>query len=305
MSRVLITGATGFLGKHVQRDFKQNSLEQTVCVGSDLDLTDRNALGVYCMKHDISSIIHLAAMCGGIGLNRDRPGDLIDLNLRMGVNVLNVARDLEMDKVVLLGTVCMYPKYTSVPFLEDDIWNGYPEETNAPYGIAKKTLMVMGNAYREQFGLNVITVVPVNLAGEFDHFDEDRSHVIPALIKKFVDARNNGDRTVSLWGTGLATREFLYAGDCARGIRLAYELYNSPEPVNLGTGQEITIKRLARLIAERVGFDGKIVWDTSKPDGQPRRCLCVNKAKEEFGFEAEVGIDEMLDRVIDWYEGGE
>lgn len=305
MSRVLITGATGFLGKHVQRDFEENSPEQIVCVGSDLDLTDRMTLGGFCVGNEISSIIHMAALCGGIGLNRDRPGDLIDLNLRMGINVLNVARDLDMDKVVLLGTVCMYPKYTPVPFLEDDIWEGYPEETNAPYGIAKKTLMVMGNAYREQFDLNVVTVVPVNLAGEYDHFEEERSHVIPALVKRFVDARANDEPSVTLWGTGSASREFLYAGDCARGIRLAFERYNSPEPVNLGTGVEITIRELAEKIAAKTGYEGDILWDATKPDGQPRRCLNVLRAANQFGFEAQVGIDEMLDRVIDWYEDGE
>lgn len=297
---ILLTGGNGFLGKHLQIELRDHAF--IAPTSSELDLTHCTALGRFCVDHGVSSIIHLAALCGGIGLNRSRPGDLIDLNLRMGINVLNVARDLEMQKVVLLGTVCSYPKHAIIPFREHDIWNGYPEETNAPYGIAKKTLMVMGNAYREQFGLNVITVVPVNLAGEHDHFEEQSSHVIPALIKKFVDAAKNGDESVTLWGDGSASREFLNAKDCARGIRLAFEHYDNPEPVNLGTGLEVTIKRLAHMIADRVGYRGEILWDATKPNGQPRRCLDVTRARKAFGFQYEIPLHQTLDDVIQYYK---
>lgn len=298
-SRILITGGKGFLGKHVCEEQFQDG---TIFVpGRGLDLMDKSLLVRYINRHGIDSIIHLAAACGGIGINAQQPGRFIRDNLLMGINVLEAADLTNLKKVVLLGTVCMYPKFASVPFREDDIWNGYPEETNAPYGIAKKTIMEMGNAYRQQYGLNVITLIPVNMAGEHDHFEDGRSHVIPAMIAKMDLARRQQAEEITLWGDGSASREFLYAGDCARAIRLAFTHYNDSMPVNIGTGQEITIKDLAEKVAQKVGFEGKIRWDASMPNGQPRRCLDVSRAKESFGFEALVDLDEMLDRTIEYY----
>lgn len=308
VSRVLITGANGFLGKHVKIEFTGAGYNTTIptCkmmsvpTSAELNIFDRAALADYVKRFGIDSIIHLAAECGGIGINEKRPADFIYSNLMMGINVLSVAAEFRLKKTVLLGTVCSYPKFAVVPFREDDIWDGYPEETNAPYGIAKKTIMVMGDAFRRQFGLNVVTLIPVNMAGEFDHFENSRSHVIPALIVKMEGARRQELDEVVLWGDGSASREFLYAGDCARAIRLAYENYDGNLPINIGVGQEITIRDLAEKVAQKVGFTGKIVWDTSKPNGQQRRCLDVSRAKQ-FGFTALVGLDEMLDRTIKYY----
>lgn len=302
-SRILITGANGFLGGHVTREFLGVTSPYVVFTPNRdaLDVEDKPSLGSFVAANRVDSIIHLAAQCGGIGINAERPADFIRSNLVMGINVLDVAHEFGLDKVVLLGTVCMYPKFTDVPFREDSIWDGYPEETNAPYGIAKKTVMSMGDAYRQQFGLNVISLIPVNMAGEFDHFEDDRSHVIPALIAKMERARLSGADEVVLWGSGSASREFLYAGDCARAIRLAFENYNGHLPVNIGTGQEITIRDLAEKVAQKVGFEGKIVWDATKPDGQLRRCLDVSRAKELFDFEARVDLDDMLDLSIAYY----
>lgn len=314
MRRILITGASGFLGRHVVKEFLKNDyhLEQegddigkgTILVpGRDsLDIHNRPALLLYCVTHGVTDIIHLAALCGGIGMNQERPADLISQNMRMGMNIVDVATGLGVHKLVLLGTVCMYPKHTPVPFKEDALWDGYPEETNAPYGIAKKATMVMANANRDQYGLNAITLIPVNLAGEDDHFEDEKSHVIPALIKKFIEARDSHADYVTLWGDGSASREFLYAGDCARAIRMAFEDYDAAAPVNLGTGREITIRDLAEKIRDLTGFEGEIRWDTSKPNGQPRRCLDVSRAKEAFGFEAGTSIDDTLARTIVWYE---
>jgi len=250
---------------------------------------------------DIDVVIHLAAKVGGIGYNRENPATLFYDNAMMGIQLMEAARLEGVEKFVQVGTVCAYPKYTPVPFKEEDLWEGYPEETNAPYGVAKKMLLVQAQAYREQYGFNAIYLLPVNLYGPRDNFDPESSHVIPALIRKFVDAKKEGSDTVEVWGTGSASREFLYVDDAARGIVLATERYNKPDPVNLGSGMEITIRDLVALIGELTGFDGEIVWDATKPDGQPRRCLDVSRAREEFGFESEMGFREGLKRTIEWY----
>jgi GDP-L-fucose synthase len=252
------------------------------------------------MKPDI--VIHLAAVVGGIGANRQHPGEFFYKNLMMGVQLIEQARLRNIEKFVAIGTVCAYPKFTPVPFKEDDLWNGYPEETNAPYGLAKKMLLVQSQAYRRQYGFNSIFLLPVNLYGPGDNFDPDSSHVIPALIKKCVDAIENGADHIDCWGTGKVSREFIYAADAAEGILLATELYNGSEPVNIGAGFEITIKELTEKIVKLTGFKGEIRWDSSKPDGQPRRRLDVSKAKKYFGFEAKTSFDEGLKATIDWYK---
>lgn len=267
---------------------------------------DRGALERYCVVHDIGAIVHLAAKCGGIGINKDHPGSFLHHNLQMGVNVLEASRRLGIRRVVNLGTVCSYPKFASVPFQEDCIWDGYPEETNAPYGIAKKTVMEMGVAYSSEYNMQVVNLVPVNMAGEFDNFNLYSSHVIPALIRKFEEAvaPQNQLQEIELWGTGEASREFLYAGDTARAIAICLqpEFYPGAEPINLGTGQEWKIRDLAERIRE-VGEYGDIAisWNTDKPDGQPRRCLDVSRAKIRLGWEAEVDLNELLKRTINWY----
>ena len=247
-------------------------------------------------------VIHLAAVVGGIGANRENPGKYFYDNLIMGVELMEQARLRGVDKFVAMGTICSYPKFTPVPFREDDLWNGYPEETNAPYGLAKKMMLVQSQAYRQQYGFNSIFLMPVNLYGPRDNFDPRSSHVIPALIKKCVDAVRRGDSKIDLWGTGFATREFLHADDCARGILMAAEHYNSSDPVNIGAGFEITIKDLAEMIARLTGFEGDLVWDSTKPDGQPRRCLDVNRARQTFGFTAEIPFERGLAETIDWYQ---
>jgi len=252
------------------------------------------------MKPDV--VIHLAAVVGGIGANREHPGEFFYKNLMMGVQLMEQARLRDIEKFVAIGTVCAYPKFTPVPFREDDLWNGYPEETNAPYGLAKKMLLVQSQAYRAEYGFNSIFLLPVNLYGPRDNFDPAGSHVIPALIKKCVDAIEAGDDYVECWGTGNVSREFIYAADAAEGILLATEKYNGPEPVNIGAGFEISIKDLAEKIAKLTGFDGEIRWDPSKPDGQPRRRLDVSRAKKYFGFEARTSFDEGLKATISWYK---
>jgi GDP-L-fucose synthase len=251
-------------------------------------------------KPDI--VIHLAAVVGGIGANRENPGKFFYDNLMMSVQMMEQGRLFGLEKFVAIGTVCAYPKFTPVPFKEEDLWNGYPEETNAPYGLAKKMSLVQSQSYRQQYGFNSIYLIPVNLYGPRDNFDPKSSHVIPALIKKCVDAVENRDEEIVVWGTGRAAREFLYVGDAAEGILLATEKYNKSDPVNLGSGFEISIKDLVYLIARLTGFKGKIVWDTSKPDGQPRRCLNISKAKKEFGFKAETDFREGLEKTIEWYK---
>jgi GDP-L-fucose synthase len=246
-------------------------------------------------------VIHLAARVGGIGANRENPGLFFFANAQMGISVIEEARRANVAKLVVAGTICAYPKFAPIPFREDDLWNGYPEETNAPYGLAKKMLLVQCQAYRQQYGLNAVMLFPVNLYGPRDNFDLESSHVIPALIRKCVEARDRGDSRIVLWGDGSPTREFLHVDDCARGLVMAAESYDGADPVNLGTGSEITIRELASRIAALTGFEGDVVWDTSKPNGQPRRCLDVTRARERFGFSAEIGLDEGLRGTVTWY----
>jgi len=301
--KVLVTGGAGFFGSFIvdklmkERGVKPENIR--VPRSKEIDLIKWEN----CVKAvaDMDIVIHLAAKVGGIGFNKKYPAILFYDNAIMGIQLMEAARQGRVQKFVAVGTVCAYPKFTPVPFKEEDLWNGYPEETNAPYGIAKRFLLVQAQAYREQYGFKAIYLLPVNLYGPRDNFDPERSHVIPALIKKMVDAKLEGRSEVVVWGTGKASREFLYVEDAAEGILLATEKYDKPDPVNLGANREITIKDLVDLIAQLVGFDGKIVWDTSKPDGQPRRCLDTSKAKKEFGFEARTDFKEGLKKTINWY----
>ncbi len=301
--KILITGGNGFLGSHLienlntKRGVSRNQIVTVRSRDSDLRKWDN------CVKavQDSDVVVHLAARVGGIGFNQKNPATLFYDNIIMGVQMMEAARLKGVEKFVQVGTVCSYPKFTPVPFKEADFWNGYPEETNAPYGIAKKALLVMAQAYRKQYGMNVIYLVPVNLYGPRDNFDLESSHVIPGLIRKFVDAVQNGKPEVVVWGTGSASREFLYVEDAAEAIASATEKYDKPEPVNLGTGKEITIKNLVKLISQLTKFKGRIVWDSSKPDGQPRRVLDTSRAKIEFGFEAKTELTIGLQKTIDWY----
>jgi GDP-L-fucose synthase len=301
--KILVTGGAGFLGSFVvEKLTKERGVDPRnirVPRSKEMDLRKWE----YCVEavKDMDVVIHLAAKVGGIGFNKKYPATLFYDNAIMGIQLMEVARQEGVQKFVAIGTVCAYPKYTPVPFIEQDLWNGYPEETNAPYGIAKKILLVQAQAYREQYDFNAIFLLPVNLYGPRDNFDPEQSHVIPALIKKMVDAKLEGRSEVVVWGTGNASREFLYVEDAAEGILLATEKYNKPDPVNLGASKEITIKELVCLIAKLTGYKGKIVWDSSKPDGQPRRCLEASKAREEFGFEAKTDFKEGLKRTIEWY----
>jgi GDP-L-fucose synthase len=300
--RIVITGGAGFLGRHVIEELRRSNCSNLfVPRSSEYDLRKPEQVRRLYQDARPALVIHLAAVVGGIGANRENPGRFFYENLIMGVELIEQARFFGVEKFVALGTVCAYPKFTPVPFREDDLWNGYPEETNAPYGLAKKMLLVQAQAYREQYGQNVIYLLPVNLYGPFDMFDPARSHVIPALIKKCIDAVESGAGQIEVWGTGSASREFLYVEDCARGIVMATEKYDQPEPVNLGAGMEIKIKDLVHLIAELTGFEGKIVWDSSKPDGQPRRCLDVSRAERELGFRATTDFRTGLKRTIEWY----
>ncbi len=300
--RVLVTGGAGFLGSFLVEELVREGASRsniTVPRSRETDLRVwENCVGAV---KDQDIVIHLAASVGGIGFNQENPATLFYDNAIMGIHLMEAARRAGVKKFVQLGTICAYPKFAPVPFREEELWNGYPEETNAPYGLAKKMLLVQAQAYRQQYGFNAIYLLPVNLYGPRDNFDPHSSHVIPALIKKFVEARESGAASVTLWGTGSATREFLYVEDAARGIRLAAERYDGPEPVNLGAGFEISIKDLALLIKELTGFGGEIVWDTSKPDGQPRRMLDTSRAREKFGFEARMDFREGLKRTIEWY----
>lgn len=298
--KVVITGGNGFLGRHLVEKIKsQNPKSVFVPDRSEYDLRKYEDCLKVAKKGDV--IIHLAANVGGIGYNREFPATLFDDNILMGTFMMMAARDAGVKKYVALGTICAYPKFTPVPFKEENLWDGYPEETNAPYGLAKKMQLVQSEAYRQQYGFNSIFLLPVNLYGPGDNFDPKSSHVIPALIRKFVEAKENGDKEVVVWGTGKASREFLYVDDAAKAIMLATEKYNKSEPVNLGAGFEITIKDLANLIKKLTDYGGKIVWDRSKPDGQPRRMLDVTKAKKEFGFQASTSFEDGLRKTIDWY----
>jgi GDP-L-fucose synthase len=297
--QVLITGASGFLGKTLVEKVKKLKPKSLITPShKDFDLREKDVC--ISITKDIDTVIHLAANVGGIGYNQAYPGTLFYDNLLMGVQLMEASRLNNVKKFVALGTICAYPKYTPVPFMEEDLWNGYPEETNAPYGLAKKMLLVQSQAYREEYGFNSIYLLPVNFYGPNDNFDPKSSHVIAALIKKFVEAKANGG-SVTVWGTGKATREFLYIDDAADAIVLATEKYNRSEPVNIGSGFEISIKDLAYKIAEFVEFKGDIIFDTSKPDGQPRRKLDISKAEKAFGFKAKTNFDEGLKKTINWY----
>ena len=300
--RVLVTGGSGFLGTSVVKKLQAKS-PQSIFIPRrrDYDLVEwNNVVRLYeDSRPDI--VIHLAGNVGGIGANRANPGRFFYENLMMGVQLMEYGRRQGVSKFVAIGTICAYPKHTPVPFKEEDLWNGYPEETNAPYGLAKKMLLVQAQAYREQYGLNAIFLLPVNLYGPNDNFDPQTSHAIPAIIRKCVDAVDTGSEQIVLWGTGKATREFLHVDDAAEGILLASERYNEAAPVNLGAGMEISIKDLASLIAKLVGFQGRIVWDSSKPDGQPRRSLDTTRAAEKFGFRARVPFEQGLRETVEWF----
>jgi len=302
--RIVITGGDGFLGRHLQARLRSDGVPQEnilVPLIGDFDLTkEADVVRMYEQMRP-TVVIHLAAEVGGIGANRQNPGRFFYANMAMGLHLIEHARIVGLKKFVQVGTICAYPKFTPVPFKEEDLWNGYPEETNAPYGIAKKALLVMLQAYRRQYGLNGIYLLPVNLYGPGDNFDLRTAHVIPALIRKFVEAGRDGRRVVEIWGTGSVSREFFYVEDCARGLALATRNYDGPDPVNLGAGFEITIRELAEKIRALVGYEVELVWDTSKPDGQPRRRLDVSRAEELFGFRAEVPFDEGLRRTVKWY----
>ncbi len=301
--RITITGGKGFLGKHLIKAFRNRGHENI----SIADLPDYNLVDLVDVRRlyeetrpDI--VVHLAAKVGGIGFNRENPGSLFYDNIMMGVQLIHEGYLRKIDKFVALGTICAYPKFTPVPFREDDLWNGYPEETNAPYGLAKKMMLVQSQAYRQQYGFNSIFLLPVNLYGPGDNFDPRSSHVIPALIKKCVDAKIRGENEIIVWGSGQATREFFYVEDAAEAIVLATERYNKSEPVNIGAGFEISIRDLVELIAELTGFKGSITWDATQPDGQPRRMLDTTKAFQEIGFRAATNFRDGLRETISWYE---
>jgi len=300
--RVCVTGGAGFLGSFVQKTLRERgATEIFIPQIEDYDLTQIKDVRRMLVDSNPDIIIHLAALAGGIGANRARPAEFFYKNLMMGVPLVHEAWEHQVEKFVIIGTICAYPKFTPLPFKEENLWDGYPEETNAPYGLAKKMLLVQSQAYREQYGFNSVYVLPVNLYGPRDNFNLETSHVIPALIRKMIEAQQRGDKTVTLWGDGSPTREFFYAGDAAMGIALAAERYNSSEPVNLGSGMEISIKDLAETIARLTGFEGHIVWDTTRPNGQPRRALDVTRAKEYFGFEAQMPFEAGLRQTIEWF----
>ncbi len=301
--RVMVTGGAGFLGRAVVARLKASGADQMFVPRSgDYDLRTRDGIDRALADGRPDLVIHLAAIVGGIGANRENPGRFFYENAIMGIQLMEQARLAGVSKYVQIGTVCSYPKLTPVPFREDDLWKGYPEETNAPYGLAKKMLLVQGQAYRQQYGFNVVHLIPVNLYGPGDNFDPASSHVIPALIKKCVDAREAGDQFIEVWGTGSASREFLFVDDAAEGIVLAAERYNGAEPVNLGVSREITIRDLVAIIVALTAYGGEVRWDTSKPDGQPRRALDTSRAQERFGFVAKTGFEDGLRRTIEWFE---
>lgn len=300
--RVLITGGAGFLGRHVtHRILEVGAASVEVARSIQYDLTERQAVDELFVAYRPEVVIHLAAEVGGIGANRANPGRFFYSNMSMGLNVLEASRIAGVQKFIALSTVCAYPKHTPVPFREEQLWNGFPEETNAPYGVAKKALLLMLQGYCEQYGMQGIGLVPVNLYGPGDNFDPATSHVIPALIRKCVEAKRSGADHIVCWGTGSASREFLFVEDCAEAIVLAAQRYNAREPVNLGSGREITIRELTELIVEIIGFRGEIRWDPTKPDGQPRRCLDVTRAEKEFGFRATTPFHAGLRATIEWY----
>jgi GDP-L-fucose synthase len=298
---VLVTGGAGFLGQVVCRRLSELGAQPVVVRSADVDLTRQADTEAYIDELRPDIIIHLAAEVGGIGANRENPGRYFFANATMGINLIEAARQVGTEKFVQIGTVCSYPKFTPVPFREDDMWDGYPEETNAPYGVAKKALLVMLDAYRQQYGFNGIYLLPVNLYGPGDNFDPQSSHVIPALIRKFTAAVADGSPTVEVWGTGSASREFLYVEDAARGIVLGTQAHEGSEPVNLGAGREVRIKELVELIGSLTGFEGDIAWDPTKPDGQPRRMLDTSRAAAAFGFHAETTLEDGLAETVRWW----
>ncbi len=299
---VLVTGGGGFLGRHLRAELTRRGYKKLVApIHKECDLTDQASVRTLLKKHRPAAVIHLAARVGGIGANRANPGLFYYQNLLMGAFLIEESRLAGVSKFVALGTICAYPKFTPVPFSEKDLWNGYPEETNAPYGLAKKMMLVQSQGYRDQYGFNSIFLLPVNLYGPHDNFDPETSHVIPALMRKFREASLRGDKQVTLWGNGSSSREFLFVEDCARAIAMALERYDGREPVNIGTGREIKVRALAEKIRKLSGFKGKIVWDTSKPNGQPRRCLNVERARREFGFKASMDFDRGLKKTWDWF----
>jgi GDP-L-fucose synthase len=300
--KILITGGAGFFGSQVVNQLlKKGVQKENIRIPRSKEVDLRKLENCNRVVKDCDTVIHLAAKVGGIGFNQNFPGQLFYDNAIMGIQIIEAARQANVEKCVIVGTICAYPKWSPVPFKEDDLWNGYPEETNAPYGLAKKMLLVQSQAYRQEYGFNSIYLLPVNLYGPGDNFDPASSHVIPALIKKFTEARRDKSSCVEVWGTGSASREFLYVDDAARGIILAAEHYNKPYPVNLGSGTEITIRDLVNLIQKLTGFSGDIHWDTTKPDGQPKRRLDVSRAKQEFGFEAKMPFNKGLKKTIEWY----
>ncbi|MFM2432073.1 MAG: hypothetical protein RLZZ511_3286 [Cyanobacteriota bacterium] len=300
--RILVTGGAGFLGKQVVAQLIAAGAQAdkiTVPRSKDYDLCQWEACQQAVDQQDI--VVHLAAHVGGIGLNREKPAELFYDNLMMGTQLIHAAYQAGVEKFTCVGTICAYPKFTPVPFKEDDIWNGYPEETNAPYGVAKKALLVQLQAYRQQYGFNGIYLLPVNLYGPEDNFDPRSSHVIPALIKKVHEAQVSGQKQIPVWGDGSPTREFLYSEDAARGIVMGTTSYNHEDPVNLGTNREISIKDLIELICQLMEYEGEIVWETDQPNGQPRRCLDTQRAKDRFGFEAQVSFEQGMKNTIEWY----
>jgi GDP-L-fucose synthase len=301
--RIMLTGGAGFLGSFVVEKLKKRGCRDIfIPLYEDYNFVKMDSVVKAYKDNRPDIVIHLAAVVGGIGANRENPGKFFYDNLMMGVQLMEAGRQTNIEKFVALGTICCYPKFTPVPFKEEDIWNGYPEETNAPYGLAKKMLLVQSQGYRQQYGFNSIFLMPVNLYGPRDNFNPNSSHVIPALIKKCLDAIKNNEKQIVVWGTGKPTREFLYVDDAAEGILLATEKYNKSDPVNIGAGFEISIKDLVELIVKLTGFQGKIAWDNNQPDGQPRRCLDTTKAEKEFGFKAKTSFEEGLKEVIEWYK---
>ncbi|MFA5275927.1 MAG: GDP-L-fucose synthase [Candidatus Omnitrophota bacterium] len=304
--RILVTGGNGFLGSFVVKKLKERGCKNIFIPRSrEYDLVQMGCVKKVYKDAKPDIVIHLAAKVGGIGANRNNPGKFFYDNLMIGAQMIEIGRQRDIEKFVAIGTICSYPKFTPVPFKEGNLWNGYPEETNAPYGLAKKMLLVQSQAYRQQYGFNSVFLLPVNLYGPGDNFDPDSSHVIPALIKKCMDAIKQGEDYIRVWGTGKPTREFLYVEDAARAIILATEKYDKPEPVNLGSGFEISIKDLVSLIVKLTDFKGRIIWDKSKPDGQPRRCLDVKRAFKEFGFKSKTDFVNGLRKTIKWYKSAQ
>jgi GDP-L-fucose synthase len=301
--RILVTGGSGFLGRHVLNELKERGICEVVAPAhAEYDLTEPEQIRALLQKESPDVVVHLAARVGGIGANRRSPGTYFYHNLAMGLHLIEECRLHGIARFVAVGTICSYPKFTPVPFQEEDFWNGYPEETNAPYGLAKKMLVAQLQAYRDEFGFDGVNLLLVNLFGPGDNFDDRTSHVIPALIRKFVDARDLGLRVVEVWGTGKASREFMYVTDAARAIVMATARLQSSEPVNVGTGREITIRALAQMIADKVGYRGVIRFNPKYPDGQPRRCLDVTRARDQLGFEASTTLEDGLDQTVAWYQ---